>query len=217
MEIKAITFIRQNSQRLPGKSTRNLNGIPLCNYSLKTMTEVDGIDDVIVYTSDSEVVNNIDESLDISIQKRPQKFNSDSSTFSIIINEAIKLVDSKYVLYFCVTSPFIKKESIEDMIKNVKLGNYDSSFTVKNVHNFCWYNNKPINYNPHKVPFTQDLQPILEETSGLYIFEKDLYVKYKRRIGYRPYLKTVSKVEGHDIDYPIDFELAKFYLENNLA
>ena len=65
MEIKAITFIRQNSQRLPGKSTRNLNGIPLCNYSLKTMTEVDGIDDVIVYMERLEEYEKCKELLDI--------------------------------------------------------------------------------------------------------------------------------------------------------
>ena len=213
--ITAITFIRTNSNRIPGKSIKKLDNIPLCNYLLKTMSEIEELEDVIVYSSDNEVRDSID--VDINFIDRPEKFNDDSASFSIIMNEAINLVDTEYVLYFCVTSPFIKKDTVIDMINKVKSGNYDSALTVTEVYNFCWYDNKALNYNPHKVPFTQDLKPVLEETSGLYLFNKDMYNRYKRRCGYRPYLKVVSKIEGHDIDYPIDFKLAEFYLENNLV
>ena len=217
MKIKAITFIRTDSKRLPNKSIKLLGDKPLCNYALKVMNEIEQLDDVIVYASDESIVKDVDKDINFTFLKRPTEFDKDSATFSTIMNTAIDEIDSDYVLYFCVTSPFIKKETISDMINKVISGEYDSSFSVKEVKNFCWYDDKPLNYNPHKVPFTQTLQPVLEETSGLYIFKRELYKKYKRRIGYKPYLKVVGDIEGHDIDYPIDFTLAEYYIEKKLT
>ena len=166
--------------------------------------------------SDKEINDHIDPSLGVRFVQRPEKFNKNSATFSIIMDKAIGLIDTEYVLYFCVTSPFIKVETIADMIDKVQNCNYDSAIAVKKIKNFCWFDSSPLNYDPHNVPFTQDLQPVFEETSGLYLFKKDLYLKTKRRCGFNPYLKVVNDVEGHDIDYEEDFNLAKFYLENDL-
>jgi N-acylneuraminate cytidylyltransferase len=188
--MKAITFIRTDSKRLPNKSVKLLGDTPLYNHTLRVMNGLDQLDDVIVYASDESIVSDVDKDIDFTFLKRDTKFDKDSATFNTIMDTAINEIDSEYVLYFCVTSPFIKKETV--------------------------YDNKPLNYNPHKVPLTQNLQPVLQETSGLYIFKKNLYKKYKRRIGYKPYLKVVSEIEGHDIDYPIDFTLAEYYLEKKL-
>ncbi|MAH43866.1 HAD family hydrolase [archaeon] len=214
--VTAITFIRKDSQRLPGKSIKTLGKTSLCNYSLETMSKVPSLNDVIVYSSDKEINDHIDPSLGVRFVQRPEKFNKNSATFSIIMDKAIGLIDTEYVLYFCVTSPFIKVETIADMIDKVQNCNYDSAIAVKKIKNFCWFDSSPLNYDPHNVPFTQDLQPVFEETSGLYLFKKDLYLKTKRRCGFNPYLKVVNDVEGHDIDYEEDFNLAKFYLENDL-
>ena len=214
--MKAITFIRTDSKRLPNKSVKLLGDTPLYNHTLRVMNGLDQLDDVIVYASDESIVSDVDKDIDFTFLKRDTKFDKDSATFNTIMDTAINEIDSEYVLYFCVTSPFIKKETVSDMIDKVLSGEYDSSFPVMEVKNCCWYDNKPLNYNPHKVPLTQNLQPVLQETSGLYIFKKNLYKKYKRRIGYKPYLKVVSEIEGHDIDYPIDFTLAEYYLEKKL-
>ena len=46
------------------------------------------------------------------------------------------------------------------------------------------------------------------ETSGFFIYTKDLMVKKHRRVGHKPYLVEVSKIEACDIDEPEDFEIA---------
>ena len=40
------------------------------------------------------------------------------------------------------------------------------------------------------------------------MFKKEVYEKYKRRIGIKPHITEVSGVECVDIDYPEDFEIA---------
>jgi len=214
--IDAITFIRLNSQRVPYKSIKELNGIPLCNYALRAMNDVPEIDDIIVYASDKNICKYIDDSIRYTFKKRPSFLDSNFATFNDIMDYAINLIDSEYVLYFCVTSPFMKPETISEMINKVINEDYDSAFTVKEIKNFCWFKGAPLNYNPNSIPFTQDLEPILVETSSLYIFEKDLYRKTKRRIGFKPYIRRVGIIEGHDIDYPEDFKIAEYFIKGDL-
>jgi len=211
--IDAITFIRLNSQRVPYKSIKELNGIPLCNYALRAMNDVPEIDDIIVYVSDENVCKYIDDSIRYTFKKRPSFLDSNSATFNDIMDYAINLIDSEYVLYFCVTSPFMKPETISEMINKVINEDYDSAFTVKEIKNFCWFKGTPLNYNLNSIPFTQNLEPVLVETSSLYIFEKDLYQKTKRRIGFKPYIRRVGIIEGHDIDYPEDFKIAEYFIK----
>ena len=65
-----------------------------------------------------------------------------------------------------------------------------------------------MNYDPCHIPRTQDLAPIYMETTGMYIFTKDVITRLRRRIGEKPYMLEVSEVEATDINNPIDFEIA---------
>jgi len=67
-----------------------------------------------------------------------------------------------------------------------------------------------LNYELDNVPRTQDLKPIIQETSGLYIFSKELFKKYKRRIGFNPYIKIVDMLEGWDIDTMDELRIAEY-------
>jgi N-acylneuraminate cytidylyltransferase len=118
-------------------------------------------------------------------------------------------------VFFCVTQPFIKVDSVKIMVKKVLFDNYDSAFMAEEIKGFCWYNNKPINYFEGDVPRTQELQPILKETGGLYIFKKDLFKTYRRRIGFRPYIRKVGPIEGLDIDTEEDFKIAEQILRGD--
>ena len=58
------------------------------------------------------------------------------------------------------------------------------------------------------MPRSQDLKPIYRETSGVYVYTKEVFEKYHRRIGKNPYIKEVSFKEAVDINNPEDFDLA---------
>ena len=55
MKTVAFVPIRLNSQRVAGKNLRPLDGSPLMCHILKTLTEVEGIDEVYVFCSDEEI------------------------------------------------------------------------------------------------------------------------------------------------------------------
>ena len=96
------------------------------------------------------------------------------------------------------------------MIEKIKSNKYDSAFLAYEVNNFCWFDNKPLNYNiSSDVKRTQDLKSVVVENSGLYIFSKEMYKKHKRRIGFNPYIKTVGTTEAWDIDNNEDLKIAE--------
>ena len=58
------------------------------------------------------------------------------------------------------------------------------------------------------IPRTQDLPPLFKETSGFYIYKKEVITEMGRRIGNRPFFIEINQIEGTDIDEPEDFMVA---------
>ena len=106
------------------------------------------------------------------------------------------------------TAPFISKESIEKGLKAVESGEYDSAFAAKKLQDFLWKDGVPFNYDLTNIPRTQDLPALFEETSGFYIYKRDVMAKLHRRIGENPYIVEVNEIESVDIDELEDFIIA---------
>lgn len=50
------------------------------------------------------------------------------------------------------------------------------------------------NYRSGILPHSQDMLPVIEETTGLYGISSDSLKKYKCRIGRKPYMHIVNKL-----------------------
>jgi CMP-N-acetylneuraminic acid synthetase len=71
---------------------------------------------------------------------------------------------------------------------------------------------KPLNHDPDVLLRTQDLPPVYEENSTIYIFSKEILEKRRNRIGHRPIMFEIKREEAIDIDEEIDFILADFFM-----
>lgn len=67
----------------------------------------------------------------------------------------------------------------------------------------------PLNYSLDNIPRTQTIEPVYIETSAFFIFPRELWCSRHRRIGDRPWMAVVDRIEGLDIDYPEDFAMAE--------
>ena len=63
MKTVAFVPIRLNSQRVSGKNLRLLGGEPLMCHILRTLTRVEGIDEVYVFCSDEHIVELLPEAV----------------------------------------------------------------------------------------------------------------------------------------------------------
>ena len=207
--MKTIAFvpIKLNNQRTPNKNIKRFDdGTPLITLFLKTLVKVDGIDDIYVFCSDESIQKYLVPG--VGFLKRPTYLDTQQATPQDIISEFIKRVDADiYAVCHC-TSPFVDHKHFEECIEAVKSNEFDSSFTAERLQHLMWADNKPMNFDPSNIPRTQDLPVYYSEVSAAYVFKKEVFMKYKRRIGICPHITTVTGVECIDIDYPEDFEMA---------
>ena len=158
------------------------------------------------YCSDSSVKEYLPEQ--VKFKQRSKELDGDLVKGFDIYKNFIAEIDADIYVLAHTTSPFIKQESIENALKHVISGNNDSAFSAERIQTFAWYDGKPINYDLENVPRTQDMNPIWVETSAFFIFKKEIFTKYNRRIGFTPYIQEVSGVEAVDIDEKKDYDLA---------
>lgn len=209
MKIVAFIPIKLNSLRLKNKNVLDLAGHPLCWYIANTLLSVDKIDEVYVYCSTEKIIEYMPKG--IKFLKRDTHLDGEYVKGAEIYSSFINEIDSDIYVLAHATSPFISRSSIDNALSKVLSGKYDSAFTAKKIQNFVWYNNLPLNYKLEDVPRTQDLEPVWEETSAFFVFNKNLFLETNRRIGFVPYLQEVKGIETIDIDTKEDFILANAY------
>ena len=214
MKIVAIMPIKLNNERCPGKNTRLLGGKPLLQYELDSLKETGLCSDIYVYCSDEAVVPFLPEG--VNFLKRPQELDLSTSNFTQIFSAFMADKDADIYVYSHATAPFVTVETMRQCMEAVKSGAYDSAFCAVKLQDYLWKDGEPLNFDATNLPRTQDLEPIYQETSGVYVFTKDVFLKHKRRIGVNPFIKEVTFREAVDVDNPEDFNLAEVLLNVNL-
>lgn len=206
MKTVALIPIKLGSKRVPGKNIKPFfDGTPLMHFIQNACLKARNIDEVYVYCSDETVKKYIIDG--VKFLKRPEYLDGDNINANDFIREFMKVVDADIYVNAHTTSPFAKVTTIEECVDKVKSGEYDSAFCAEALRTFMWENGKPINFNPDKFPRTQDLPLIYGETSIAYVFTRESFIRNNRRLGLKPYIKEVDKIEAMDIDYPEDFEI----------
>lgn len=208
MRTVAFIPIKLNNERTPGKNTKKFDdGKALVTVFQETLLKSNAFDEIYVFCSNESIKDYLCPG--IKYLKRSESLDTKDATPQDIMGEFIKNVDADiYAVCHC-TSPFVKPEHILECVKAVKSKKYDSSFTAERVQRLMWRDdNLPLNFNPDNIPRTQDLDVFYNEVSAAYVFKKEVFDKYKRRIGIRPHITEVKGIECVDIDYPEDFEIA---------
>lgn len=214
MKVVAIMPIKLINERCPGKNTRILGVKPLLQYELDSLKETMLCDEIYVYCSDESVCKLLPTG--VFFMKRPACLDLPTSNFTQIFEQFKNLIDADIYVYAHATAPFISVETMKQCIEAVKSGKYDSAFCAIKLQDYLWKDNKPLNFDATNIPRTQDLEPIYQETSGIYVFTKEVFEKYKRRIGEKAFIKEVSFKEAIDIDNTEDFEVAEALVDFDL-
>lgn len=207
MKVVAFVPIKLNSVRLPKKNTLNLHGKSLSQFIFEKLLKIKSIDEVHVFCSDKSIMNFIPEK--VIFTKREVSLDSDETKGNAIYESFINKIYADIYILAHTTSPFIKEISISNALNSVILNQYDSSFSAQLIKTFAWFKHSPLNYQLSQIPKTQDIEPIIIETSGFYIFKRDFFLENSRRIGFVPNIYITDNIESIDIDYKEDFELAK--------
>lgn len=207
MKTVVLLPIKLNNQRVPGKNIKRFSdGTPLMALIQQACLKSQKVDEIYVYCSNPDVKEYILPG--VKYLQRPDFLDTDQANSNDIIREFIKTVDADIYVETHATGPFTTAESIDACIEAVASGNYDSAFLAKKIQEFLWQDGTAMNFDIQHFPRTQDLKTIYSEAPGAYVFTRETFEKYDRRVGMKPYIHEISEIESRDIDYPEDFEIA---------
>ena len=222
--ITAFLPCRKGSQRIPDKNTKSFAGIDggLLKIKLLQLLKCDDIDKIIVSSNDIRVLDiagDMNHSK-ITLDHRPDSLGSSSTTTDVLISYCSQLIKEGDILWTHVTSPFINEKDYEQLIQKYygALANgFDSLMTVLKLQGFIWDENGPLSYDRKhlKWPMTQNIQPLFEIDSGVFISSAENYKAHSDRIGRNPLLVEQEKLKSIDIDWPQDFHLAELLWKIN--
>lgn len=210
MNVVAVMPIKMNNERLPGKNIRLLGDKPLLQYELDNLIVTNLLNEIYVYCSDEQIISFLPNG--VQFLKRPSVLDLPTSNFTQIFDSFMRTADADIYVYAHATAPFVSVDTMKNCINAVISGKFDSAFCASKIQDYLWENNAPLNFDATNLPRTQDLNPIYRETSGIYVFTKDVFRKLRRRIGEKPFIAEVSIKEAVDINTPEDFKLAETLL-----
>ena len=130
-----------------------------------------------------------------------------------IIEHDISLINDDFFLQTHSTNPLITTTTINKAIQYFfnHTHKFNSVFSVtKWQTRLFWFNGKAVNHDPNNLVRTQDLPPLFEENSNLYLFSRNSFLESgNKRIGTKPGMFEVGRLESIDIDEPEDFIIAE--------
>lgn len=209
----AIVPMRHNSERVPGKNYRSFNGKPLFEYVVKNLLMAEGISQVVIDTDSPTVMEYARQHFpQVVLLERPAHLRDGSIPMNDVLLNITRQVEADFYLQTHSTNPLLSAETIGRAVSffSAHYPIFDSLFSVTRLQTRLWDSlARAVNHNPAILLRTQDLPPIYEENSCLYIFEKTTLEQKHNRIGSRPHLFDIERHEALDIDEEIDFLVAE--------
>ncbi|HXF86590.1 MAG TPA: acylneuraminate cytidylyltransferase family protein [Anaerolineales bacterium] len=217
--IIALVPMRHHSQRVPGKNYRNLAGKPLYQHIIETLLSVPEIHQIVVDTDSEPVMSGLRKNFpQVQIIVRPEHLRADDLPMNEILLYDTQQYPADFYLQTHSTNPLLKAATISRAIHSLlsHYPNYDSLFSVTRLQTRLYFQDgRAINHNPHELIQTQDLPPVYEENSCIYLFTRENLVRKRHRIGDKPLMFEIDPQEAWDIDEELDFAIADFLLRRN--
>ncbi len=214
MIVTALLPMKGHSERVPNKNMRLFAGKPLY-HCVAEVLEASAFIDAIVINTDSEIIakDALENFSKVLIHERPEELCGDFIPMNDIIGHDLNLIDSEHILQTHSTNPLLTTTVLNNAIFKFEesLSSHDSLFTVTKIQTrLYWENGNAVNHDPAVLLRTQDLPPLFEENSNIYLFSKKAFAdSNNQRIGINPQMFVMDPLEAIDIDEEADFTIAE--------
>jgi CMP-N-acetylneuraminic acid synthetase len=209
----ALVPMRHHSERVPGKNYRLLGGRPLYAHVLSTLGVCPQIGRIVVDT-DSPVISEgvAREFPRVTLVERPANLRGGEVPTNEVLLHDVEVVPGRFYLQTHCTNPFLTSSTVSRAVQAF-LGTYpqfDSLFSVTRLQKRLWDEHvRPLNHDPTVLLRTQDLPPLFEENSCIYLFERSTLLARRSRLGENPRMFEMDALEAWDIDEEGDFAFAE--------
>jgi CMP-N-acetylneuraminic acid synthetase len=215
LKVVALLPMKANSARVIGKNFREFNGKPLFRWILDTLLSIEEVNEVVINTDARHLLaeKGLKEGPRIRIRDRKPEICGDFVSMNRVIGDDVANVKADIFIMTHTTNPLLGKDTIlralNTFLELNKQGRADSLFTVNRIQTRLYRGDgSAVNHDPNNLVRTQDLEPLYEENSNLYIFTPQSFAKTETRIGRSPTMFETPRLESIDIDDEADWVLA---------
>jgi CMP-N-acetylneuraminic acid synthetase len=220
-QIIALVPMRHHSQRVPGKNYRLLAGKPLYQHIIETLLAVPEIGGILVDTDSPPIVDGLHRDFpQVQVIDRPEQLCADTIPMTDILLFDTSMVEADFYLQTHSTNPLLRPETMSKAIQTFLMDYpvHDSLFSVTRLQTRLFdHHGRALNHDPDILLQTQDLPPVYEENSCLYIFTHQNLSRRHNRLGDRPLMYEINAEEAWDIDDEMDFRTCDLILSNRLS
>ena len=211
--IVAIVPLRHRSERVPEKNYRPLAGRPLYHHIVTSLLACPLISEVVIDTDSQAIMEDASRHFQqVRLVERPEHLRAGTTPMNEVLLYDVTQAPADFYLQTHSTNPLVRTETIARAI-DLFLNNFpmhDTLFSVTRYQTRLWDGlARAINHNPAILLRTQDLPPVYQENSALYIFTQGTLETRHNRIGERPLMMEMDCIEAWDIDEERDFLIAE--------
>jgi CMP-N-acetylneuraminic acid synthetase len=212
--VVALVPMRHDSERVPGKNYRPFAGEPLYARVVAMLLGVPAIAQVVIDTDSPVILGHAARHFPtVRLIERPLELRDGRVPMNeVLLHDVAQAPADLYLQTHC-TNPLLRGETVGRALAAMVAAwpRHDSLLGVTRLQTRLYdASGRALNHDPAVLLRTQDLPPVFEENSCLYLFTGDGLRARRNRIGERPLRFEVPREEAWDIDEELDFEVAEF-------
>jgi CMP-N-acetylneuraminic acid synthetase len=210
--VVAIVPMRHESERIRGKNYRLMGGVPLFHHIISTLLSCQLVSRTVIDTDSDVIHEDASRSFpEVEVVERPPDLRNGAVSMNDVLLNDVRRIEADVYLQTHSTNPLLSTDSIARAIEAFLATNdHDSLFSVTRLQTRLWTSDgHPINHDLGALLRTQDLPPVFEENSCIYLFTRESMERSHNRIGQRPMLFEIPREEAWDIDDELDFRVTE--------
>jgi CMP-N,N'-diacetyllegionaminic acid synthase len=226
-----IITARGGSKGIPRKNIKELAGKPLISYTIEAAKQSNHLTRCVLSTEDEKIAAVARaEGCDVPFM-RPRDFAVDTATSMSVVQHALDWLKERdgeeydYIMILQPTSPLRSAEDIDACIEKMIETDADSVMSVMELHNFGprkihkikdgtithYFEGYEIGRESER---HQDLEPAFKRNGAVFLTKAEL-IRQGDFFGKASQPYVMPHERSVDIDFPIDFELAEFWLHRS--
>ncbi len=211
IDICALIMARGGSQRVPNKNIRKFADSSLLEIKIGQLRKIENLNGIYV-NSEADDILQIAQAAGATTVKRDPYYATNEVPINEVYKNLAESVPHKHILFCHLTSPLAREGSLRECVKIYEdlPAEFDSLATVHTVQKFTWYKKKPVNYDPKKMPRSQDLPDYYALNFAYNIIPRDLMIRYENIIGQSFYPYHLDEIECFDVDTELQFKVAEY-------
>jgi CMP-N,N'-diacetyllegionaminic acid synthase len=222
--VLAIVPARAGSKGIPGKNLAMCAGKPLYFWSVEAALDASKVDYTVISTDIPEVFTQFDvKPVDgVEAWGRPVELTGDDTPLEPVIADVVSSFghlpgysSPDIIVLLQPTSPARTGAQIDEAVRMLAIGGYDSVLSVVPSHKFLWEGGEvpgATNYHPHARPNRQQMDDY-EENGSIYAFTYEHWERTGNRLGGKVGLYEMPEECGYQIDTPLDMKIVEMILE----